>query len=179
MWNIRQATITDVDTLVDLRLRFLEDIAYVGDNVANAVRDYMLDAIPTGQFAAWVAEADSNIIATSGLVFNQKVPHGRNPSGREGFILNMYTLPEWRGQGIATALMKAIVQHACQRGVTCIRLHASEDGVGIYRKLGFKPDDSEMVLNVTGYLEQERRPHTEGRPEGGGNRNGSSLPSSA
>lgn len=150
MWTIRQATIADIDILVDLRLRFLEDIGYAGKGVDNAVRDYMLDAIPRGQFAAWVAEGDSGIIATSGLVFNQKVPHGRNPSGREGFVLNMYTLPEWRRRGIATALMKTIVQHVRQQGVTCIRLHASNDGVGIYRKLGFSPDDSEMVLNITG-----------------------------
>lgn len=29
------------------------------------------------------------------------------------------------------------------------RIHASENGVGIYLKLGFKPDNSEMVLNLT------------------------------
>lgn len=150
MWTIRQATITDIDILVDLRLRFLKEIGYAGKGVANAIRDYMLDAIPRGQFAAWIAEADSEIIATSGLVFNQKVPHGRNPSGREGFVLNIYTLPEWRGRGIATALMKTIVQHVRQQGVTCIRLHTSDDGAGIYRKLGFRRDDSEMVLNMTG-----------------------------
>ena len=148
MWTIRQATTADIDTLVELRLRFLEDIGYAGKGVDNAVRDYMLEAIPSCQFAAWVAEFESEIIATSGLVFNQKVPHGRNPSGREGFVLNMYTLPEWRGRGIATALMKTIVQHVRQQGVTCIRLHASDDGVGIYRKLGFRPDNSEMVLSL-------------------------------
>ncbi len=150
MWTIRQATLDDIDTLVELRLRFLEDIGYDGDDVAGAVRDYLLQAIPKGQFVAWVAEEDSQIIATSGLVFNQKVPHGRNPSGREAFVLNMYTLPERRGLGIATALMETIVQHVRQRGITCIRLHASEDGLGIYTKMGFVPDDSEMVLNMRG-----------------------------
>lgn len=150
MWTIRQATLDDVDTLVELRLRFLQEIGYAGDGVADAVRGYMLQAIPQGQFVAWVAEEDSLIIATSGLVFNKKLPHGRNPSGREGFVLNMYTRPEWRDLGIATSLMKAIVEHVRQGGVTCIRLHASEDGVGIYTKLGFRLDNSEMVLNLTG-----------------------------
>jgi GNAT superfamily N-acetyltransferase len=150
MWTIRQATIDDIDTLVELRLRFLGEIGYGGDNVAGAVRDYMLQAIPAGQFAAWVAEEDSQIIATGGLVYCQKVPHGRNPSGREGFVLNMYTLTEWRGRGIATVLMETIVEHVRQQGITCIRLHASEDGMGIYTKLGFRADNSEMVLNLTG-----------------------------
>ena len=36
------------------------------------------------------------------------------------------------------------------QGITCIRLHSSEDGVGIYRKMGFRPDNSEMVLNLIG-----------------------------
>ena len=149
MWTIRLATQDDIDTLVALRLRFLNEIGYAGDGVTDAIREYVLQSLPKGEFTAWVAEAKSQVIATGGLVYCQKVPHGRNLSGREGFVLNMYTLPEWRGRGIATALMEVIVQHVRQQGITCIRLHASEDGAGIYTKLGFRPDNTEMVLNLT------------------------------
>ena len=111
MWTIRRATIADIDTLVDLRTRFLEEIGYAGNGAADAVRDYFLVALSQDEFVAWVAEASAGLIAMGGLVYCQKVPHGRNLSGREGLILNMYTLPEWRGRGIATALMNTIVEH--------------------------------------------------------------------
>jgi GNAT superfamily N-acetyltransferase len=148
MWTIRQATMDDIDDLTDLRLRFLDEIGYGGDGVSRVVRDYLARTLPVGEFLAWVAEDQERIIAASGLVFNQKPPHGRNRSGKEGFVLNMYTLPDRRGRGIATALMQTIVQFVREQGVTCIRLHASEDGMGIYTKLGFRPDHSEMVLDL-------------------------------
>ena len=64
----------------------------------------------------------------------------------------MYTLPEWRGRGVATALMQTIIEHVHRQGITCIRLHASLDGVGIYTKLGFRADNSEMVLDLKASL---------------------------
>ncbi len=126
----------------------MEKIGYGGDGLERIVREYFEGAIPAGDFLAWIAEEDGRIIAMSGLVFLQKLPHGRNPSGKEGFVLNMYTLPDWRGRGICTALVERMVEYVRQAGVTCIRLHASEDGVGIYSKLGFQPDDSEMLLDL-------------------------------
>lgn len=42
--------------------------------------------------------------------------------------------------------MHKIVAYVQEMGATCIRLHASEAGVGIYKTLGFNPDNSEMVL---------------------------------
>ena len=148
MWTIRQATQDDIDILVQLRLRFLAEIGYAGDGVVSNIREYFRLSLANGEFEAWLAQADSQVIATSGLVYCQKVPHGRNPSGREGFVLNMYTLREWRNRGIATALMETIVQHVRQQGISCIRLHASEDGLGIYTKVGFRHDNTEMVLNL-------------------------------
>ncbi|NLS95423.1 MAG: GNAT family N-acetyltransferase [Planctomycetaceae bacterium] len=148
MWSIRPATINDIDSLVDFRVRFLEEIGYGGDGVAEAVRDYLLAALPRGEFVAWLAEEDSQIVATGGLVFQQKAPHAKNLSGREGFVLNMYTLPAWRGRGIATALMRTIVRHVGSQGIPCIRLHTSKDGVGIYTRLGFRADSEEMVLHL-------------------------------
>ncbi|MBD2524509.1 GNAT family N-acetyltransferase [Nostoc sp. FACHB-133] len=38
-----------------------------------------------------------------------------NLSGLEAYILNVYTIPMWRGQGIATALLKEIICFVCER----------------------------------------------------------------
>lgn len=153
MWTIRKARVDDIDDLIDLRLRFLEEIGYAGAGVQKVVREYLDRTLPTGEFVAWIAEEDGRIIATGGLVFLQKPPHGRNLSGKEGFVLNVYTLPHWRGRGICTALMKTIIGFVREAKVTCIRLHTSEAGVGIYSELGFQSDDSEMFLFLNDHVD--------------------------
>ena len=154
MWTIRRATPADIDVLTDLRQQFLEKIGYASDDVPHAVRCYFKEALPSGDFVAFVAESEGRIVATGGVQIFQKVPHGRNLSGKEGFVLNMFTLPKWRGRGIATDLMQRIVAFVLEAGARCIRLHTSDDGLGIYTKLGFRPDNSEMVV----YLDDAGRP---------------------
>lgn len=146
MWTIRRATLEDIEVLTDLRQRFLTEIGHASDAVPGAVRSYFAEALPTGEFVAFVAECDGRIVATSGVQIFRKAPHAHNLSGKEGFVLNMFTLPEWRGRGVATALMRQIVAFVCKKGATCIRLHASQRGLGLYTKLGFRHDNSEMVL---------------------------------
>ena len=92
MWTIRRATLEDIDALTELRQRFLEEIGYAAEAVPGAVRCYLADAVPTAEVVAWLAEEDGQIVATSGVVFLQKPPHGRNLSGKGGFGLKMYTL---------------------------------------------------------------------------------------
>lgn len=150
MWTIRQASETDADALTELRLLFLQEIGYSGDGVADAVRDYLLKALPTGEFIAWLAEADGKVIGSSGLVFVDKPPHGRNLTGREAHVMNMYTLPEYRRRGVATQLLEAIQDFVVGSGVSCIRLHTTMGATRVYHGLGFRSDTSEMVLHLQG-----------------------------
>ncbi len=59
-------------------------------------------------------------------------------------ILNMYTLPEWRGQGLATALLQEIIHFAKSTSIRRLWLHATESGRPIYEKAGFLPTSAEM-----------------------------------
>lgn len=52
----------------------------------------------------------------------------------------MLVAPEFRRQGIATALMEHAVQWLQQRGVMCIKLDATPAGVHVYRQLGFQAE---------------------------------------
>ncbi len=146
MWTIRQANVSDTEALTALRLRFLQEIGYGGDAVSDAVRSYFEQSIPTGDFVAWVAEKDGQIVGTSGLVFVRKPPHVRNLTGREAHVMNMYTTPEYRRQGVATALLEAIRRFVADAGVTCIRLNTTVGATRVYHALGFRSDTSEMVL---------------------------------
>ncbi|WP_256218372.1 GNAT family N-acetyltransferase [Bacillus sp. MUM 116] len=58
----------------------------------------------------------------------------------------MYTVPEYRGKGLAKRLLENCIDESKKSGVKRIWLHASEDGEPLYRKMGFSNKDSEMEL---------------------------------
>jgi GNAT superfamily N-acetyltransferase len=151
MFNLRQAKLQDLEALIQLRLELLREAGDIkGDsdtaNLAEATRKYLGEKMPSGEFLAWVAEVDCQIVATSGLVFFQRPPYNGNLSGLEAYVMNVYTIPMWRGQGIATALLKEIISFVKATEVTRLWLHATEDGKRIYNKLGFVSTSKEMEI---------------------------------
>ena len=90
------------------------------------------------------------MIACGGLVFLQKPPSPGNHSGREAYIMNMYTAPEWRGRGLATRLFDALMGDAREAGAQLVRLHATEDGRALYERSGFRLVGNEMALRLPG-----------------------------
>jgi GNAT superfamily N-acetyltransferase len=62
-------------------------------------------------------------------------------------ILNVYTEPEWRRQGMARKLMLAMIEWCRPQGFPYVDLHASQDGRSLYEQLGFTPT-SEMRLRL-------------------------------
>ena len=58
------------------------------------------------------------------------------PSGGIG---RMAVLPEWRGRGIGTALMEAILAEARWQGHRALHLNAQTHAVGFYERFNFRP----------------------------------------
>ena len=56
--------------------------------------------------------------------------------GRMGFVNMVFVLPEMRGHGIATALLKAVM--AARPDVATWRLYATEAGSKVYEKIGYR-----------------------------------------
>ncbi len=54
-----------------------------------------------------------------------------------GYVLNVFVEPEYRGRGLARALMELCVTEARSRGIRVVALHASDAGRPLYEKLGF------------------------------------------
>jgi GNAT superfamily N-acetyltransferase len=72
--------------------------------------------MPKDRFIAWIAEEDGKVIGTSGLCFYTLAPSHNNMSGGVAYIQNMYTLPEYRGRGIAKVLFDKVLTEAKERG---------------------------------------------------------------
>lgn len=152
MFTTRRATLNDLDEFVQLRLELIRETGYLrGDEPSSelleATRTYLFSNLPTERFIGWVAEAEGCIIGISGLVFFEKPPVEENLSGLEAYIMNMYTLPKWRGKGIATALLQEIIRFVKTTQAKRIWLRTTRDGQHVYQQNGFvfTKDDMEFV----------------------------------
>jgi GNAT superfamily N-acetyltransferase len=151
MTSIRRATAADVDALVWLRLRLLDEMGDIppgadSDALAAAIEQYFTDQLLAQRFHAWVAEDEGRIVGTGGLVFLERPPSHDNLAGLDAYIMNIYTRPERRGGGIATAILRAMVEHARAADACRIWLHASEAGAAIYAREGFTVKRDVMEL---------------------------------
>ena len=54
-------------------------------------------------------------------------------------MVNVYTEPEFRRQGIARRLLTTMLEWAAQNGVDSVILHATDAARPLYASLGFEP----------------------------------------
>lgn len=151
----RKATIADLDELVRLRIEFLREVQaadtrqYSEEELKISLRDYLLKSIQNNEFVAWLALFNDEVVATSGLCFFQITPGFTLIDGKIAYILNIYTLPNWRGKGVGKQTFNYILQEAINRGYKRISLHATDEGRPIYEKFGFRLTGDEMELRIS------------------------------
>lgn len=55
-----------------------------------------------------------------------RIPYLGNISGREGYILNIYTLPNYRKKGMAGKLVNTIIDYAKENEIKRLWLNSSK-----------------------------------------------------
>lgn len=68
------------------------------------------------------------------------------PSGNKAYIMNMYTNPEYRRQGIAYKTLDMLIRDIKNKGITAISLEETDMGRPLYEKYGFVKMNDEMEL---------------------------------
>jgi GNAT superfamily N-acetyltransferase len=150
---IRPATTGDAPRLGQLRDEMFAELGRRPDPGAPAFRDRAAIAFAEGfrhgTCEAWVAESpDGGLVGSVAMLVYPRLPSPESPAVHEGYLLNVYTIPAWRGRGIAAALVSASIDRARKLGMGRIRLHATEAGQRVYEKAGFKTRVDEMELRL-------------------------------
>ena len=113
-------------------------------HVEAAGRDLIAERVAAGEIALWCVDDEPRTMAGYS---------GRSPNGvRIGYV---YTPPEWRRRGYATACTAALTQHALDSGARFCCLYtdlANPVSNAIYRRIGYFPvaDAIDLQLDRTG-----------------------------
>ena len=148
----RKATLKDIAQISEIRKKQLQDEGQKPSvNMDKELQQFFKDKMSSGDLIEWIAEDDEGtIIATSAIIFMDFPPSFTNPTGKRGYVANMYTSDEYRGQGIAGKLIKKLEAEARDRGVEMLFLHASDMGRKAYVKSGFTETDTFMEKIIAG-----------------------------
>lgn len=147
----RFATLSDLDTLVESRVEVLREANGLDDEadlsaVARASRAYYEKALEAEKCLMVLVYDGERLIGTGGVSFYQVMPTYHNPSGQRAYLMNMYTAPSYRRQGVARRTLELLVEQCRSRGVTGISLEATAKGRPLYEAFGFVPMRHEMEL---------------------------------
>jgi GNAT superfamily N-acetyltransferase len=153
-FRVRRATVADASVLAQLREALFRES---GRPPAGDLPPFVEDAatafattLATGTCEAWLAESnEGQAIGSVAMLVVPKLPSPESRAPREGYLLSVYTAPEWRRRGVATALVAAAIGRARELGCGRIRLHATESGRSVYAAAGFEPRQDEMELRLS------------------------------
>ena len=145
------ATMEDIDELVRTRIIVLRAANKLSDDVDMSVVEeesyaYYRRALENREHIAYLVYDNGIFIGAGGVSFYQVMPTYHNPTGKKAYIMNMYTAPEYRRQGIAIHTLDLLVNDAREQGVSQIALEATDMGRPLYEKYGFVKIEDEMEL---------------------------------
>ena len=149
--TFRKATVDDIDLLTRTRIEVLRAAnklpvdTDMGD-VEKQSRLYYEKALRDGTHTACLVFDRDRWVGAGGISYYQVMPTYHNPSGNKAYIMNMYTHPEYRRQGIAFRMLDLLVGDARSKQIAFISLEATAMGRPLYEKYGFVPMDDEMIL---------------------------------
>ena len=147
----KRATLADLDILVETRVEVLRaanrlDASADMTQVERETRAYYRSALADGTHTAYLVFDGDLFVGAGGVSYYSVMPTYHNPTGQKAYIMNVYTRPAYRRQGIARRTLDLLVRDAESRGVRAISLEATEMGRPLYEAYGFVPMTSEMEL---------------------------------
>ncbi len=140
--KIREIGLDEVELLTNYRIAYLTELQgeqseEYQQKLILELNAYFKEALTENRFFAYLAELKGEILSFGALVI-KKIPGDFNQSSYlEGDILNMFTIPGARRNGISAMILQQLINEAHNRGISKISLHTSKDGEKLYRKFGF------------------------------------------
>lgn len=158
---VREAKLAELGLLLQWRMRVLHEVFGLPakqplEELEQENRRYYEKMIPAGGHIACFACVGERIVGCGGVCIYREMPSPDNPSGKCAYLMNIYTHPQFRGQGVGKQVVEWLVEQAAGQGIAKIYLETSGVGRRLYEESGFAdmPDmmkftDERMIMEIT------------------------------
>ena len=145
---IREITPADVEIIARMRVQMLDEVtddplpAELEGSVRRFVWRHMQDRTCLGV----VAEDEGRVIADAVIYLFETMPDEVNVPGLTAMLYNVYTLPEYRGQGIMARMLSEVIRLAKEAGAVELKMTAEKKAIPLYERMGFHVNDDAMKM---------------------------------
>ena len=150
--NLRfeKGTLANIDCLMKAREIVLREVFSLAPNknidaILEANRNYYLVAFKHDTHIAFVSFDGEDFVGCGDMCLQHEMPSPDNLSGKCGFVMNIYTHPDYRKQGMGRKMMQTLIDEARSRGIEKLTLEASHAGRKLYASCGFTPFEDCMI----------------------------------
>lgn len=125
----------------------LEEVSKDADctQLESATKQYYVSHI-NKDLISWGVFQEGQLAATGSLCLFTRIPYNENLSGLEGYILNIYTSKQFRGNGFANQILDNMIEYSYKNNIKRLWLNSSEQGKHLYTKKGFLQKNNEIEL---------------------------------
>ena len=148
MITIREISNKDIPQLVNMRLRMLEETTdeELPEGLDKQIRRFVRKHMEDGTCRGAVAEKKGKVVADAVIYLFETMPDEINIVGRTAMLYNVYTLPEYRGQGIMAKMLPEVIRLAREAGAKELKMTAATKAIPLYERMGFRVNDDAMNM---------------------------------
>lgn len=141
--------IKDIGHLMKWRKEVIENVfgTEPSETLLESNRNFYLRNIPDGSHLAFVASMDGEDVGCGAICFSEELPSPDNPSGKCGYLMNIYVRKNFRMHGVGHDIVKKLVEEAKKHHCDKIYLETTPEGRPVYESLGFRDLPDMMKLS--------------------------------
>ena len=145
---IRKIIPADIESIVNMRIRMLAETTDdpMPNGLDKQIRRFVRRHMEDGTCMGVLAEKDGRVIADAVIYIFETMPDEINMVGRTAMLYNVYTIPEFRDQGIMTKMLPVVIDLAREAGALELKMNAAPKAIPLYERMGFRVNDDAMNM---------------------------------
>ena len=147
---IREITRKDIETITAMRMQMLDEVTEdpLPEGLESHIRQFVTRHMRDNTCLGVVAEIDGQVVADAVIYLFETMPDEVNILGRTAMLYNVYTLPEFRGQGIMAQMLPKVIDLARNAGAVELKMTAEKKAIPLYERMGFCLNDDAMKMRL-------------------------------
>ena len=146
--TIREINLGDVGIITRMRIQMLDEVTEgpLPEGLDSSVHHFILKHMMDETCLGVVAEQDGQVIADAVVYLFETMPDEVNVTGMTAMLYNVYTFPQFRGQGIMARMLPEVIRLAREAGAVELKMTAEKKAISLYERMGFQRSDNTMHM---------------------------------